>query len=197
MRALGRPGVSAGVAAGEYTLQTSGSSVHAMMQNASGALKASVRNLDIVGVDLERALRRTERRPLSIPTELRTGQTSFASAEIDGKIDNGLFRLSRAIATGPGVEASLQARSPCRNVRCAWKSPPSSQGQPDPPATARTRLPSCWILKDRGTHRRFHLIRKASSAAPKPPLLCCAGRSPPQLSRLNASFSLPEKTANQ
>jgi AsmA protein len=106
MRALGRPGIGAGVAAGEYTLQTSGSSVHAMMQNASGALKASIRNLDIVGVDLERALRRTERRPLSIPAELRTGQTSFASAEIDGKIDTGLFRLARAIATGPGVEAS-------------------------------------------------------------------------------------------
>jgi AsmA protein len=106
MRAMGRTGIGAGVAAGEYTLQTSGSSVHAMMQNASGAIKASVRNLDIVGVDFERALRRTERRPLSIPAELRTGQTRFATVEIDGKIDSGLLRIARAIANSPGVETS-------------------------------------------------------------------------------------------
>ena len=107
MRALGQTSVGAGIAAGEYTLQTSGSSVYAMMQNASGAVSASVRNLEIIGVDLERALRRTERRPLSIPAELRTGQTSFATAALDGKIDGGLLSLARTVASGPGVDASV------------------------------------------------------------------------------------------
>ena len=87
LRSVGHANVASGAATGEFRLQSRGSSVHAMMQNASGKAQATIRAPEIIGVDLERALRRTERRPLSIPAEMRTGQTTFLSADIEASID--------------------------------------------------------------------------------------------------------------
>lgn len=107
LRGMGHPNVAGGAASGEFTVQTRGSNVDAMMQNVSGVMRSSIRTPEIVGVDLERALRRTERRPLSIPSELRSGQTSFAAAEIEAKIEQGAMILERAVAAGPGVEVAV------------------------------------------------------------------------------------------
>ena len=119
LRAAGYSAMASGSATGEFDLATRGSSVQALMQHVSGNLRAAVRTPEVVGVDLERALRRTERRPLSIPTELRTGQTSFASAELEARIDEGVLLLERATATGPGVEVAVegQASLPDRTLR--------------------------------------------------------------------------------
>lgn len=104
LRGMGYGPTANGTAGGEYTLQTSGSNVLSMMQNATGNVSASVRTPEIIGLDLERAVRRTERRPLSVPSELRSGQTSFATADIEAKADNGVLKLERVVASGPGVE---------------------------------------------------------------------------------------------
>ena len=106
LRGMGYGAAATGTAAGEYTLQTRGSNISAMMQNATGNVRSSIRAPEIIGLDLERALRRTERRPLSIPSELRGGQTRFTTAEIVAKAENGLLNLERVVATGPGVELS-------------------------------------------------------------------------------------------
>lgn len=119
LRAAGHGAVATGSATGEFELTSRGSSVQALMQHVSGSLRAAVRAPEVIGVDLERALRRTERRPLSIPNELRTGQTSFTSAEIEARIDEGLLSLERATASGPGVEVVVegQASLPDRTLR--------------------------------------------------------------------------------
>jgi AsmA protein len=106
LRGMGYGAAATGTAAGEYTLQTRGSNVHAMMQNASGSVRSSIRAPEIIGLDLERALRRTERRPLSVPSELRSGQTTFTTAEIEGKAEHGILNVQRLVASGPGVELS-------------------------------------------------------------------------------------------
>jgi AsmA protein len=107
LRGAGHSNVASGAASGEFHIQTRGASVHAMMQNASGKTLMTIRAPEIVGVDLERALRRTERRPLSIPTELRSGQTSFLSADIEATIDQGVMAFDRASAAGHGVEVGV------------------------------------------------------------------------------------------
>ncbi|MDP2358473.1 MAG: AsmA family protein [Beijerinckiaceae bacterium] len=106
LRGMGYNNAATGTAAGEYTLQTRGSNISTMMQNAAGNVRSSIRAPEIIGLDLERALRRTERRPLSIPSELRGGQTSFTTADIEAKAENGLLHFERVVATGPGVEIS-------------------------------------------------------------------------------------------
>lgn len=107
LRGAGHPNIASGAASGEFRLQSRGSSVHAMMQNASGKAQATINAPEIIGVDLERALRRTERRPLSIPAEMRSGQTSFLSADIETTIDQGVLAFDRAAAAGHGVEVAV------------------------------------------------------------------------------------------
>lgn len=107
LRSLGHPNIASGAASGEFRVETRGSNVHAMMQNASGTAQTTIRAPEIIGVDLERALRRTERRPLSIPAEVRTGQTSFLTADIDARIDQGVLNFDRAVAAGHGVEVAV------------------------------------------------------------------------------------------
>ncbi|MFN3890722.1 MAG: AsmA family protein [Beijerinckiaceae bacterium] len=104
LRGMGHGPVASGSATGEFDLQSRGSNVHAMMQHLSGTIRSTIRSPEVVGVDLERALRRTERRPLSIPAELRSGQTSFTAAEFDARIEEGRLEIERAVAAGPGVE---------------------------------------------------------------------------------------------
>lgn len=106
MRSMGYSATATGTAAGEYTLQTRGSNIQTMMQNLAGNVRSTIRAPEIIGLDLERALRRTERRPLSIPSELRSGQTTFTTADIEAKGENGLLKIERLIASGPGVELS-------------------------------------------------------------------------------------------
>ncbi|MBX9758150.1 MAG: AsmA family protein [Beijerinckiaceae bacterium] len=107
LRSIGHPNIATGAASGEFRVETRGSNVHAMMQNASGTAQTTIRAPEIIGVDLERALRRTERRPLSIPAEVRSGQTSFLTADIDARIDQGVLAFNRAIAAGHGVEVAV------------------------------------------------------------------------------------------
>ncbi len=104
LRGMGYSAAANGTAAGEYTLQTRGSNILSMVQNATGNVRASIRAPEIIGLDLERAVRRTERRPLSIPSEIRSGQTNFTTADIEAKADNGVLKLERVVASGPGVE---------------------------------------------------------------------------------------------
>lgn len=106
-RALVESNRVSGAADVEMTAQTVGPSVNAMMQQLAGSVKVAARNLEIVGVDLERAVRRSEKRPLSIPVEMRTGQTSFRTAEMEGAIQNGVLRIERALARSPGLETAV------------------------------------------------------------------------------------------
>ncbi len=96
-----------GIADLEASIEGVGSSVHALMQQLSGAVRLEARNLEVGGVDLEKALRRTEKRPLSIPVEVRTGQTTFLTAKAEGLIHAGVLKLEHASANGLGADVSL------------------------------------------------------------------------------------------
>jgi AsmA protein len=107
LRGMGHANIASGVASGEYSLRSAGANAHAVMQNVSGAVSASIKSPEIIGVDLERALRRTERRPLSIPAEVRSGQTTFLAAEIEARLSDGVMRFERATANGHGADVSI------------------------------------------------------------------------------------------
>lgn len=144
LRSIGHPNVASGAASGEFQLQTNGTSVHAMMQNASGAGRAAVRAPEIIGVDLERALRRSERRPLSIPSEVRSGQTSFLTADVEAVLDGGVLAIERAHATGHGVEVAARGKIslPDRTMRLEI-----GAKQPRPPkAPADGKEPAALVL---------------------------------------------------
>lgn len=171
LRGMGHPNVAGGAASGEFAVQTRGSNVDAMMQNISGSVRSSFRTPDIAGVDLERALRRTVRRPLSIPSELRSGQTSFTAAEIEAKIEQGAMILERAVAAGPGVEVAvagvvslshrtLQLEVVARQPRSA-KPPPNGKEPPSLVLDIEGPWEAPALSIDPDT-----LIRRSEAAAP-------------------------------
>ena len=89
---------------------------------------------------MEQALRRIERRPLSIASELRGGATHFDHANASVEIEHGVARIQRAEGVGAGVSfdasgsIAIPARALALHVR-AW----SVQGDGDA-ATDRTQL---------------------------------------------------------
>jgi AsmA protein len=171
LRAIGHANVASGSTSGEFTIQTLGLNVHTMMQNATGSLRANARSVEMMGVDLERALRRTERRPLSIASELRNGQTNFVQAELEAKIEDGVFNIERVIAVGPGAEVSVtgDASLPERLLRLEVT---ARQPRPAKPAPNAKEAPAI-VLDLVGSWERpalfidpETLIRRSEAAAP-------------------------------
>jgi len=92
-----------GTASGEISLQSSGNTVAQHVEAVDGNLRISIKNGELAGIDAEQALRRSEKRPLSVPNEVRTGSTNFQSAEVAADISNGIVALSKGQINGYGV----------------------------------------------------------------------------------------------
>ncbi|MDB5534388.1 MAG: AsmA family protein, partial [Hyphomicrobiales bacterium] len=88
---------------GEISLQSSGDTVAQHIEAVDGKLRITVKNGELAGIDAEQALRRSEKRPLSVPTEVRIGSTSFQSADVAADITNGILTLDKGHVTGYGV----------------------------------------------------------------------------------------------
>jgi AsmA protein len=92
-----------GLASGEISLQSSGETVAQHVEAVDGKLRITVKNGELAGIDAEQALRRSEKRPLSVPTEVRIGSTNFQSADVTADITNGIVVLDKGHVTGYGV----------------------------------------------------------------------------------------------
>ena len=89
-----------GVLGGQLALESNGSCFEELAQNLDGRLDAAIESGDLIGIDVDQALRRSEKRPLSLPTEVRRGRTSFTKAQISGVIHKGMLDLTEASASG-------------------------------------------------------------------------------------------------
>ena len=96
-----------GDANGQITLDGHGASLAAIMHSLAGRGQVKLADGEVSGVDLEQALRRMEKRPLSIATEVRTGRTSFTSASGAVDISGGNAEMDHCAASGPGVELAM------------------------------------------------------------------------------------------
>lgn len=93
-----------GAASGEMRLAAKGGSIFALMNDLQGSARAAISKGELVGLNIEQAMRRAERRPLSIPSDMRSGQTTFVSAELEARVDSGAMTINTARILGPGVE---------------------------------------------------------------------------------------------
>ena len=95
-----------GEASGRVSLVSEGASVAGALRALRGEARLDLGSGDFSGLDLEQALRRLEKRPLSIAAEVRGGRTGFTKASIDLGIAAGMATL-RGGASGPGVDFDL------------------------------------------------------------------------------------------
>ncbi|NDA45866.1 MAG: AsmA family protein [Alphaproteobacteria bacterium] len=95
---------------GQINVETNGRDVASLMQALTGTLEMDIDNGDVIGIDLDQALRRSEKRPLSVPLEIRRGRTSFTKAKISAHCEGGFLVLDTAHATGFNLASSLEGR---------------------------------------------------------------------------------------
>jgi AsmA protein len=96
-----------GSATGELAFAGEGGSVAQVLSSLRGTAKVNLTDGDVTGLDLEQALRRLEKRPLSIASEMRSGRTAFSEAQIDLEIAGGVARVQTLEARSPGVDISV------------------------------------------------------------------------------------------
>jgi AsmA protein len=96
-----------GDANGQIALDGHGENLWSIMHSLAGSGQLTLTGGEISGLDLEQALRRMEKRPLSIATEVRTGETAFRSASAAFNVAAGNVVINQCTAAGPGVDLAM------------------------------------------------------------------------------------------
>ena len=96
-----------GSVSGEFDLRSLGADTSTLLAGLAGTVKIDLTNGEIAGLDLEQALRRAERRPLSLATELRGGKTQYNHIVGSILIDKGVAIVEKAEGMGAGAAFSL------------------------------------------------------------------------------------------
>ncbi len=154
---------------GTISVESSGSSVASLLRSLRGTSSFELRGGGIGGVDLEQALRRIERRPLSIASELRGGKTTFSTATFAVDIDKGIATLQRADGASAGVAFNLSgnANIPERSVSLrlrAWPANDNTDAATVDSGLALT-IDGPWDGPSLGLDAQ-NLIKRSRAAAP-------------------------------
>jgi AsmA protein len=96
-----------GTGGAKFTLKASGGSPAALIESLTGTASLEAANGSISGVNLEEALRRSQRRPLDVERDLRAGGTAFDKFDAALALDAGRARVKREIVKSHGVKGEL------------------------------------------------------------------------------------------
>ena len=155
-----------GDAEGQIVLTGKGETIDDIMRSLGGTMDARFRNGDIHGIDIEQALRRLDKRPLSLLTEMRTGRTGFETAVVSAKLNSGVIDLSEALVSGLGVQLALTGKAsvPDRKLdmrAVARQTGPTGTNGPQLMLDIRGLWDEPQILFDKES-----LLRRSDAAAP-------------------------------
>ena len=104
---FGRP-TATGRGAARFSIETSGVSPAAAVAALTGTAALEAADGGIVGVNLEEALRRSQRRPIDVARDMRLGGTAFDKLAVSVSLDNGRAEVERGAMTSHGVSAGLK-----------------------------------------------------------------------------------------
>jgi AsmA protein len=96
-----------GEATGEFSFAGQGASVAEVVGSMRGSARVDLANGDISGIDLENALRRLEKQPLSAASAIRTGRTSYRTGLLDLDVAAGVATIRTLEAKGAGVDVMV------------------------------------------------------------------------------------------
>ncbi len=159
----------AGSATGQASLEAIGDCADELVQSLEGRIDATIENGDFIGIDLDQALRRNEKRPLSVPAEVRRGRTSFAKAQFAARIKDGVVEFDDAAATGFSLSTHVSGalRLPDRSLTMRLTASQTNiDGSPKPDAPSLSlEIAGSW--DDPRLDFDFDsLIRRSNAAAP-------------------------------
>ncbi|HLH51857.1 MAG TPA: AsmA family protein [Roseiarcus sp.] len=96
-----------GQGGGQFSVQAAGDSPAALARALSGDASIALGPGAIEGLSFEEALRRSERRPINLFADMRTGRTVFNEAAAKATIEKGEAHIRSAAMIGPGVLITL------------------------------------------------------------------------------------------
>jgi AsmA protein len=105
--AFGWPGPT-GKGTVELTVQTAGSSPALAIAALGGSAQLKLEHGAVAGVNLEEALRRSQRRPIDVVRDTRVGGTAFDRLSLELAVGNGVAHVVNGDLDAQGVAASLQ-----------------------------------------------------------------------------------------
>ncbi len=99
-----------GAATGQFTLESTGSTINDILANLSGQTKVHIVDGEIPGLDIEQALRRADKKASSGSIEPRAGRMGFTTADGTIDISDGNATLLDGTVNGPGAILALSGQ---------------------------------------------------------------------------------------
>jgi AsmA protein len=103
---FGRP-VATGRGGARFNVEASGASPAAAVARMSGTASLEAADGAILGVNLEEALRRSQRRPIDVERDMRLGGTAFDKLDVSVALTDGRARVEHGSMMSHGVTADL------------------------------------------------------------------------------------------
>jgi AsmA protein len=91
----------------DVSLASSGSTPAASLDRLNGVIALRIEDGALEGVNLEEALRRSQRHPVDIPRDLRAGRTAFDRIRLDLLVGQGVAHVAAGELVARGIHATL------------------------------------------------------------------------------------------
>jgi AsmA protein len=91
-----------------FAIRTAGASPAAAVSGLAGAAKLSIEQGSVIGVNLEQALRRSQRRHFDVARDLRVGETAFTRLLLELGLSDGVAHVTTGELVADGLDAELQ-----------------------------------------------------------------------------------------
>ena len=158
-----------GAATGQFSLDSRGASVAELLRGLRGSAQFNVQHGEVVGIDLEQALRRVEKRPLSVALEVRAGRTTFDTFAGGLSFGDDKAKLQNVRLAGPGAKVDLSGETLLGERALAIKAVAQQAGSDGAPTAGGARL----TMNVEGYWDEPHLVldvdslvRRSEAAAP-------------------------------
>ena len=99
-----------GIGSGQQQLAASGRSMAELLASSEGRISLTARDGDMMGTNLNDAMRRIERQPLSAARDWRGGRTNFEQLTLQGPIAGGVWDFSEFSAAGPHFRLTAEGQ---------------------------------------------------------------------------------------
>ncbi|MGO4704351.1 AsmA family protein [Microvirga sp. 2MCAF38] len=107
---VGEPRWITGQALGQIQIEAAGGTVSELVRASHGRTTISVKRGELIGIGLNDALKRIDKRPLAASLDWRGGRTAFDLAQVSLNITSGNGEIMEGRLTAPEVHAALQGR---------------------------------------------------------------------------------------
>jgi len=110
LAALGEPRWITGRAQGQFSFDGNGRNPADVIRQAQGRSSIELTEGELVGINLQDALRRVDKRPLLASLNWKGGRTPFERAEAQIMVQNGVGEVVEGKLSGPAVQARLHGQ---------------------------------------------------------------------------------------